>query len=90
MPKSRAAGGRCGHVAAADLDAAFVLRIEAGDGAQQRGLAAARRPEEADELALAARRARCPSSAVNAPKRLDRSRTRRNAGGLVPDCTGRS
>ena len=30
---------------------ALVLRVEAGDGAQQRGLAAAGRPEEADELA---------------------------------------
>ena len=34
------------------LDAAGGLRLEAGDDAQQRGLAAARRPEEADELAL--------------------------------------
>ena len=39
-------------VAPADLDHAFVLRVEARDRAQQRGLAAARRPEEADELAL--------------------------------------
>ena len=40
------------HVAPADLDHAFVLRVEARDRAQQRGLAAARGPEEADELAL--------------------------------------
>ena len=40
------------HVAPADLDHAFVLRVEAGDRAQQRGLAAAGGPEEADELAL--------------------------------------
>ena len=33
------------------LDAAAILQIEAGDGAQQSGLAAARRAEEADELA---------------------------------------
>ena len=38
-------------VAAADLDRAGVLHLEAGDHAQQRGLAAAGRPEEADELA---------------------------------------
>ena len=40
------------HVAAGDLDAAGVLRLEPGDHAQQRGLAAARGAEEADELAL--------------------------------------
>ena len=40
------------HVAPADLDHALVLRVEARDRAQQRGLAAAGRPEEADELAL--------------------------------------
>ena len=34
------------------VDGAGGLRIEAGDGAQQGGLAAARRTEEADELAL--------------------------------------
>ena len=39
-------------VAPGDLDHALVLRIEAGDRAQQRGLAAAGRPEEADEVAL--------------------------------------
>ena len=51
MPKSRSAGGSARHVAPGDLDPALVLRVEAGDGAQQRGLAAAGRPEEADELA---------------------------------------
>ena len=51
MPKSRCAGGRRRHVAAGDLDAAGILHLEAGDHAQQRGLAAARRAEEADELA---------------------------------------
>ena len=39
------------HVAAADLDCARVLHLEAGDHPQQSGLAAARRPQEADELA---------------------------------------
>jgi hypothetical protein len=39
-------------VASGDLDHAFVLRIEAGDRAQQRGLAAPRTAEEADEVAL--------------------------------------
>ena len=34
------------------LDRAGGLRIKAGDGTQQGGLAAARRPQEADELAL--------------------------------------
>ena len=42
---------RARHVAAGDLDPALVLRVEAGDGAQERGLAAAGRPEEAHELA---------------------------------------
>src|SRR5437867_3534986 len=39
------------HVAAGDLDAAFLLRIEPGNGAQQRRLAATRRSEKADKLA---------------------------------------
>jgi hypothetical protein len=38
-------------------DAAGALRLEAGDDAQQRGLAAARRAEQADELALGNRQA---------------------------------
>ena len=52
MPKSRAAGGRFETSRPADLDHAFVLRVEARDRAQQRGLAAAGGAEEADELAL--------------------------------------
>ena len=39
-------------VAPGELDAAGGLHLEPGDDAQQRGLAAARRPEKADELAL--------------------------------------
>src|SRR5215208_4643273 len=39
------------HVAPGDPDPALVLRVEAGDGAQERGLAAAGRSEEAHELA---------------------------------------
>jgi hypothetical protein len=38
-------------------DAAGALRLEAGDDAQQRGLAAARRAQQADELALVDREA---------------------------------
>ena len=54
--------GRRQHrdVAPALEDAAGGLRLEAGDDAQQRRLAAARRAEEADELALARSRGRCP------------------------------
>jgi hypothetical protein len=44
-------GRRVADVAAVDLDRALVLGVEAGDGAQERGLAAARGAEEADELA---------------------------------------
>ena len=40
------------HHAAADLDAAGVGRLQAGDAAQRRGLAAAGGPEQADELAV--------------------------------------
>ena len=40
------------HVTAGDLDHAGVLRIEARDRTQQRGLAAPGRPEKADELTL--------------------------------------
>src|SRR5712692_10242020 len=45
-------GGQGRDVAAGLLDAAARLDVEAGDGAQQRGLAAPRRTQEADELAL--------------------------------------
>ena len=41
-----------GNVLAGLLDAAIGLDIEAGDGAQQRRLAAARWPQEADEFAF--------------------------------------
>jgi hypothetical protein len=44
-------------VAAVLHDAPGALRFEAGDDAQQRGLAAARRAEQADELALVDREA---------------------------------
>src|SRR6185369_6193859 len=40
------------HVAAADTDSAVVGLGEAGDEAQGRGLAAARRPEQDEELAF--------------------------------------
>ena len=52
MPKSRCGRRQRRDVAALLADRARGLRIEAGDGAQQGGLAAARGPEEADELAL--------------------------------------
>ena len=52
MPKSRLAGGSAETSRALLVDGAGGLRIEAGDGAQQGGLAAARGTEEADELAL--------------------------------------
>ena len=48
-------GGHPGEVLAADLDAARVGVLEAGEAAQRRGLAAARGAEQGDELA----RARC-------------------------------
>jgi len=40
-----------GHVSGADVNAALVRRLEAGDHAQRRGLAAAGRPEQREELA---------------------------------------
>ncbi|GCC48793.1 hypothetical protein chiPu_0033139, partial [Chiloscyllium punctatum] len=40
-----------GDVAAAEQDAALIRRLEAGEHAQQRGLAAAARPEQREELA---------------------------------------
>ena len=52
MPKSRCDGRQRGYVAAADLDASRILRLQPGDHPQQGGLAAARWAEEADELAL--------------------------------------
>ena len=44
-------GRRVGHVAPGQDDLALVLPVEPGDGAQERGLAAAGRTEKADELA---------------------------------------
>ncbi len=44
-------GAQVGNVAAVDADAAGRRRLEAGDHAQRRGLAAAARPEEGYELA---------------------------------------
>ena len=44
--------GRIGEVLAVEPDAAGGRRLEARRSAQQRGLAAARRPEQADELAV--------------------------------------
>ena len=52
MPKSRCAGGSRDTSRPPISMRARVLHLEAGDHAQQRGLAAARRTEEADELAL--------------------------------------
>ena len=46
-------GGRARHVAPADRHLAFAGRHQAGDDAQQRGLAAARAAEQRDDLVLA-------------------------------------
>jgi hypothetical protein len=45
--------GRAHRVGSADQDLALVRLLEAGDQPQRRGLAAARRPQERQELALA-------------------------------------
>ena len=58
-------------VAAVLHDAAGGLRLEAGDDAQQRGLAAARGPEEADELAAARPQARRRAGRRKLPKCLE-------------------
>ena len=58
MPRLRWCGGTdtplrgIEHDAAADLDAAGIGSLEAGDAPQRRRLAAARGPEQADELAV--------------------------------------
>ena len=46
------AGDRLGHAFVADPDLAGIVRQQAVDAAQQRGLAAARRPDDCDDLAL--------------------------------------
>ena len=51
MPTSRRFGGSSSTMLVADHDVAFALRDEARDDAQQRGLAAARRAEQRDQLA---------------------------------------
>jgi len=45
-------GGCIAHHAAADRDAPGVVALQPGDHAQGRRLAAARRPEQGDELAV--------------------------------------
>ena len=51
IPTLRRFGGAVGHVRAVDADRAGGRALEAGDHPQRRRLAAARRPEERDELA---------------------------------------
>ena len=46
-------GRRAGNVAPVEHDAAFAGRLETGQHAQQRGLAASRRTEQGEELVLA-------------------------------------
>ena len=46
-----ALGRYAAHIAAFDQDRAFVGFVEPGDHAKQRGLAAARGPEQSEELA---------------------------------------
>ena len=53
MPMSRLFGGDARDVLAVDDDPARVGAVEAGDEPQRRRLAAARRPEQREELALA-------------------------------------
>ena len=59
-----------GQILAVEQDAARVRRLEAGEHAQQRGLAAAGRPEQREELALDRCRATAARPPVTPPKRL--------------------
>ncbi len=65
MPMPRASGGVLGDIAAADEDRACLRLLDAGDDAQQHGLAAARGAEDADDLARVDRE----RQAVDAPCR---------------------
>ena len=62
MAMPRLAGGTCVDRLAVDQHIAGGRVLQAGDDAQQRGLAAARRPDEDDELAVRRRRGRCLSA----------------------------
>ena len=66
MPMSRICAGRLVDALVAEADLAAVELAEARDHAQQRGLAAARRPEQREELALRDRQ-------VDMIDRLDRT-----------------
>ena len=52
MLTGRRCGGTRADILAVEQDAAFARRLEAGEHAQQRGLAAAGGPEQREELAL--------------------------------------
>ncbi len=52
MLTGRRCGGTRRDILPIEQDAALVRRLEAGEQAQQRGLAAARRTEQREELAL--------------------------------------
>ena len=52
MLTGRRCGGTSGDILAVEQDAALARPLEAGEHPQQRGLAAARRPEQREELAL--------------------------------------
>ena len=67
MLTGRRLGGTRGDVAAVEQDRARRRRLEAGDHPQQRGLAAARRAEQREELVRAPTARSTPSTAVTRP-----------------------
>ena len=67
----RSAGSKAGDVAAVDQDPAFRRRVEAGDHAQRRRLAAARRPEQDHQLARGGGEARAVDRLGAAPVLAD-------------------
>ena len=72
--KTMLVGRRCGgqrrDILAADPDVTARGKLEAGNDAKQRRLAAAARAEKRDELALVDREVDLPSSATVSPKRF--------------------
>ncbi len=87
MFTGRAQGGVARDVRAIEQQPAGIRRLEAGDDAQQRGLAGAGAAEQGEEFTLARWSRSSASSARVAPKRLVIASARSSGGGAAGQAT---